>query len=417
MRRMDAPSRAEAGRALARSGRRTVSIPPWWAAGASLVVVGWGANQFVALLGPYHRLLGITNLGDDLAVAVYALGLIPALIIAAAMFDRLRRRRLAAVALVLTAASSAIMIAAVTVGAAALLVGRVVAGAGTGVALSGLTGWTRELSRPPHEHGSDPHASARRIVVCLSAGFAGGPLVTSLLAEWAPGPLISPYLVQILATALVAPVLLRSHETFVGDSTQPRALRDRGRERQRGSWLAQALVAPWVFAAAMTSIAIVGRFAGEAPLDTGAIAAVTLLVGAAVQPVCRRLLPATGRLVAVVGLVFVGGGLFVASEVVDGGLRGAVCAAVLLGTGYGVCHLAGLQRTTPTGPAGASAVDTAAFYALAYLGLGAPVLIAWLAGSLGYGETLQGAAAAASLTAVSLLAAEAWWRAKTALTS
>ena len=62
------------------------SAPPvvarraWLGAGLALAAVGWGANQFAPLIVMYEARLGLSAAVVDAMFALYALGLVPALL-------------------------------------------------------------------------------------------------------------------------------------------------------------------------------------------------------------------------------------------------------------------------------------------------------------------------------------------------
>jgi MFS family permease len=110
---------------------------------------------------------------------IYALGLIPGLLLAGPLSDARGRRTVVVPAAVLSLiASVVLMLAGHNV--ALLFAGRLLAGASSGAAFGAGTAWLREVSRPPWGGASDPVA-ARRAAIAMTTGFALGPLVAGLL--------------------------------------------------------------------------------------------------------------------------------------------------------------------------------------------------------------------------------------------
>lgn len=183
------------------SGQR-LALPPWVGAAAALTVVGWGANQFSSLLLSYraHQHLGTTT-GDAL-FGVYALGLIPALLVGGPASDRIGRRMVVPV-VGLSVVATAILMAGSLAGLPALYVGRMLAGVVSGLAFAPGTAWVKELSVAPFGSG-DTQTGARRAAVALSAGFGLGPLVAGLIAQWAPDPAVLPYLAHLAVAGIAA---------------------------------------------------------------------------------------------------------------------------------------------------------------------------------------------------------------------
>src|SRR5262245_5076761 len=171
----------------------------WQRIGLLLFAVAWGANHFVPLLQTYRARLGLDAAAPALLFGMYALGLVPGLLLAGPLSDRRGRR-----AIVLPAAVAALW-ASVALGSEGdsfglLLVGRLLYGLGAGGVMSAGAVWLIELCRD-----APAGAGARRATIALSAGFGLGPLVTGVLAQYLPGPTSLPYFVHVvvLAAALV----------------------------------------------------------------------------------------------------------------------------------------------------------------------------------------------------------------------
>ncbi|RYY43509.1 MAG: MFS transporter, partial [Actinomycetales bacterium] len=58
-------------------------MPSWFRAALALFAVGWGANQFAALLPVYREVDGATAGQVTALFGAYAVGLVPALLLVA----------------------------------------------------------------------------------------------------------------------------------------------------------------------------------------------------------------------------------------------------------------------------------------------------------------------------------------------
>ncbi|KAB2372512.1 MFS transporter [Actinomadura montaniterrae] len=359
----------------------------WLPIASIMFGVGWGANQFASLLGLYTDRLRLGDGGAQAMFGVYALGLVPGLVLGGPASDRYGRRRIALPFACLSALVTVVLMA----GVAApwlLYAGRLLAGVVTGAVLAAGTAWVKELT---------PVSGTRMTALAVSAGFGAGPLVSALVAQWAPHPLVTAYLPHLLIMLLTVPPAFRVPETHVprahaSDSEQPMAGQGRsgsGRSRQGRSGLSGvrnpafrrtiAPVAIWTFAAPVSAFALLPALVPVHHLPiayAGAITGLTLASGMAAQPVARRLEARHPRLVAAAGLGAITCGLLLAALTVAAGLPvlNAV-TAVVLGAGYGFVLTYGLGEVARIAAPGELAGLTAVAYALVYVGMFAPLLL------------------------------------------
>ncbi|AXT84970.1 MFS transporter [Aeromicrobium sp. A1-2] len=347
-------------------------IPAWLRVAAALFAVGWGANQFAAMLLVYRQEDGASSEAVTALFGAYALGLIPALLIVAPISDRIGRRRVMRPVLVLSVIATVILL----IGGdniAVLLLGRLAAGIASGAAFAPGTAWVKELS------GDGPAGTgARRATWALSAGFGSGPLVAGVIAQWLPGPTVLPYVPHLVLMIGVIAIAWNAPEPSVPRSKdEPRRRSDAWQAlRSRRFLLGIALTAPWVFGTASISFATLPNFVdiGFAPIAvTGALTGLTLWTGVAVQPLGRRL--HDPRLIILTGLAAATGGLAMGALLATSGIAWlVVLAAILLGAAYGLILVGGL--TTVEGLARPDDLGTlnAVFYSLTYVGFAAPLL-------------------------------------------
>jgi predicted MFS family arabinose efflux permease len=350
----------------------TTRLPAWLRVALAMFAVGWGANQFAAMLLVYREEDGFSTEAVTALFGAYAVGLIPALLIVGPVSDRIGRRRVMRPVLVLSFVATIVLV----VGGEhlwLLLVGRLLAGVASGAAFAPGTAWVKELSadRPGG-------TGARRAAWALSAGFGSGPLVAGLAAQWLPAPTHLPYLAHLALMVVVG---------FVAwNAPEPAATRCLDGERRRSEiWqaigsrpfvLGIILTAPWVFGAACTSFATIPTFSeiGGAPIAvTGALAGLTLWTGVAIQPLGRRL--GEPRVAITIGLTCAAAGLLIGLLLaVTGHAWLVVPASVLLGSAYGLILVGGLTTIETIAHPDDLGTLNAVFYSLTYLGFSAPLL-------------------------------------------
>jgi hypothetical protein len=358
-------------------------VKAWLRVCCVLFAVGWGANQFTSLLLAYKLHRGLTTGTGDALFGVYALGLIPALLLLGPISDARGRRVITCGAAALSGAATCALIAGDR-SLALLYVGRLFAGAASGAAFAAGTAWVKELSVAPHDPAADPEAGARRAAIAISAGFGLGPLVAGLLAQWAPDPLLVAYLPHLAVVALVLLPGLRAPETVPASNRHvTRSIRVASASSRRFRHVISP-AAPWVFVAPSVAFAVlpamIAAELGHFQIGFAAItAALTLAVGVLIQPLARALDRSGAGRGLLTGLAAILAGLALAAlAVAVGSWPLALPADMLLGAGYGLCLVSGLLEVQALAAPGELASLTAIFYALTYVGFAAPIVIAQL---------------------------------------
>jgi MFS family permease len=338
-----------------------------------LFTVGWGANHFAPLLPVYRERLGLDPAAPALLFGVYALGLVPGLLVAGPLSDRLGRR-----ALVRPAALGALVVSALLgLGGGsflALALGRFAYGLAAGAAMSPGAVWVAELSG-----GAGLGVGARRATIALSGGFGLGPLVSGAVAQWAPAPTLTPYALHVAALGAALAWGWSAEETRPRTRLPGPLLRLQLTPEGRRRFVREVLpMAPFVFGfptlafAGLPALLLTGD--RVAPLaTTGLLSALTLLTGVAAQPFTRRFTPEAGsRLGLVAGAL----GLLVGAAALALGAPWLLLpAAPLLGAGYGVCMTSGLRLLEALAPPATRGGLTGLYYVLTYLGFAAPWLL------------------------------------------
>lgn len=377
--------------------------PAWLRAGVALFGAAWGSNQFTPMLLVYRQHLGLTTGTLEAMFGLYALGLIPGLLIAGPVSDAGGRRPVVLASAALSLAGTLSLVVAGH-SLAVLFLGRFLIGLGSGAAFGAGTAWLRELSRPPRGDATD-HGAARRAAMTMTFGFAIGPAVSGLLAQWAPDPGVVPYLPHALLMVAVLLLVSGAPETVV---------------RGRGGAIGRALpgvrhprfvkvvapMAPWVFAAPAVAFALLPSVVGAAHATDGIaltamVAVLASLAGVLIQPVARRLDgDAAGNRAATLGLVVMVGGLAL-SALTAGEHRTWLLlpSAIVLGMAYGLCLVSGLVEVQRMADPEALAGLTAIFYVLTYLGFAVPYVLALAAQLTSYATLLLITAGLALVTA------------------
>ena len=350
----------------------------WVKIAFAMFAVGWGANQFSPMLIVYRHELGLgANVVAGLFL-VYALTLIPGLLVGGPASDRFGRRPVVWPFVALSPLATLLLV----LGPRSLVVialGRALAGLCSGVVFGAATAWVREVS-------PDDGMSARRSALALTAGFGLGPVVAAALAQWAGDPLVLPYLPHLVIGGVAAVALGR----MPADTTaRPEAGRRRwppAAVRSRRFWLTVAPTSPLVFGSVSLAIVVLPEEVTSArSLSAGFAGLMTALsfsAGVAVQPFARRLRGMLTGNIAGLACAAAGAAIGIAAVAAsDRVLAGA--AAVFLGLAYGLCLVSGLRQAEQIANPDERGAVIACYYALAYLGFAMPYLVDGLAALVG----------------------------------
>src|SRR5256714_7077496 len=180
------------------------SARAWVTIAFAMFAVGWGANQFSPMLIVYRHELRLTAGEVAGLFLVYALTLIPGLLVGGPASDGFGGRRVVWPFVALSPLATLLLVLGPR-SLAMIAAGRALAGLCSGVVFGAATAWVQEVS--PGEG-----TSARRAALALTAGFGLGPVAAALLAQWAPGPLLTPYLPHLVIGAAAAAALGRTPE-------------------------------------------------------------------------------------------------------------------------------------------------------------------------------------------------------------
>ncbi|MEU0501328.1 MFS transporter [Nocardia sp. NPDC005998] len=383
----------------------------WWGVAAAIFAIAWGGNEFTPLLVMYKG-NGLPVTTVDLLLFDYVLGIVPALLIGGPLSDRYGRRMLMRPAPLIAAAGS-LLLAFGSASVPLLSAGRVLCGVALGSAMAVGSSWLKELSQQPFGPQLPAGTGARRSAMSLTGGFAVGAGVAGVLAQWAPLPNTLAYLINAVLCLVAAAWVARAPETLSLQRNSGRLIDDlkvpaAAHRRFRCVALPVAL---WLFTSAATAYAVMPTLMApkvhDAPIAFSAfITVVTLGCGFAIQSAARRIdRPGTAR-AAVVALALVACGMVTAAwACATLAMPLTIVTAVVLGAGYGIGLVAGLQEIERIARPDDLAGLTAVFYSGSYLGFGVPALLAFLHQSFGVGyPTMFAVAAVAAAGCLALVA-------------
>jgi MFS family permease len=336
---------------------------------AILLVTGWVANHFVALMPTIsdHQHLSRSTL--DAIFGIYAVGLLPGLLVGGRASDALGRKAVALAGSATAVVGTVAML--LSQQPDVLLAGRLIVGVGVGLAMTSGTAWASDLRGP---------AGAATAGAVLIAGFAIGPFAGGLIAGAGDfGVQMSFAVAAALVVVAMAVTLAAARGTA---ESAPPETRDPQTTTQSGLSTSRALswalpLAPWVFASATLGfITIPARVhTGLAAATAAGVAALLVNGSSGVIQIIARLGnwgPRAGTIGAALAALS-----YAAIALSPPTMSPAMSVALmlLLGCASGLSLREGLIDLEAAAPQHVRGVLTGAFYALTYIGFGLPLLL------------------------------------------
>jgi MFS family permease len=362
---------------------------------AVLLSAGWAANHFAGLMPAIsdRQHLGRSTL--DAIFGIYALGLLPGLLIGGRASDAYGRQSVTWIGSVTTLAGTMAML--FSQHPDVLLVGRLIVGVGVGLMISSCTAWASDLKGP---------AGAAVAGAVLTAGFAIGPFAGGATASagvsgvWVSfGIAAAIVVVATLVTLVAAQRVALAAPTAAAEANQSVPTRQ-GIARAL-SWAMP--LAPWVFASVTLGFVTLPtrmHIGLAAPLAAGAAALLVNGISGVIQLVARarRWGPQAGT----VGATLAALGYAAAAAAPQAiPLPLGLSMLVVLGCASGLLLREGLIDLEAAAPQRNRGALTGIFYTLTYVGFGLPLLLSMLGSAKDSSIILAVMAVLATVTAVS----------------
>lgn len=359
-----------------RGGRKTY---PMWLVAYAFMIVMLGTTLPTPLYPRYEQRWGFSALIITVIFAVYAVGVIAALLFLGSLSDQIGRRPALLAGLALSAASAVAFLLAGGLGA--LLAGRALSGLSAGIFTGAGTATLVDLAPPGRRSFGSGVATAANL-----GGLGCGALLAGVLAVSATAPLRLPFWADL---ALLAPA-------FVAVIGLPETVRPSGRRVVRMQRLRVPAQLRGTFtraaAAGFASFAMSGLFSAVAPtfLATllhqpspalaGTLVFALFTASAAGQLAITRM-PAWAGLSAGCTGIIVGAGL-VAAALALGSLAFLITGAIVAGLGQGLSVGAGLVALNAEAPPDRRGEVASSFFVALYVALSIPIVGVGLAAQL-----------------------------------
>nr|WP_308192150.1 MFS transporter [Mycobacterium sp. MYCO198283] len=317
----------------------------------------------------YARELHFAVLTTTVVFAVYAGGVLLALVTFGRWSDAVGRRPLLLAGAALAILSDVVFLAADSV--PLLMVGRLLSGLSAGIFTGTATAAVIEAAPPSWRSRAAAVATIANI-----GGLGLGPILAGVLVQYAPAPLHLSFWLHIAVALLAAGAILAAPET----------------SEKRGALGVQRLAIPpetrSVFftaaTAAFAGFAVMGLFTAVAPsfvaevigIDNhalaGAVAGSVFLSSTAAQLAAHRIVP--GRAIAVGCAVLVVGMAILAVSLHVSSLAGLIAGGLVTGVGQGISFSRGLTAVSERTPPDRRAEVSSTYFVVAYVALSLPVI-------------------------------------------
>jgi MFS family permease len=340
-------------------------------------VVMMGTTMPTPLYPKYEQHYGFGGTATTVLFAVYAGGVILALVLGGRLSDAIGRRPTLLLGIVLSFASAVVFATAGTEWV--LFIGRVLSGLSAGIFTATGTVAVIENASKRQKSLASALATAANI-----GGLGLGMLVAGIVATATGDALRAPFVVHA-ALLVIAGLALLAVREGVTDRTRVRVQIPRIPPEAKGVFWSSAI-------GAITGFAVCGLFSSVAPnfmgknlhissaAEVGFIVFLLFASSAAAQVALRgladRALIIIGTIGLVVGMVILIGSLTATST----GLL--IAASVVAGAGQGLLFMTGMRAITSATDASRKTEATTSYFVLAYLAISIPSIAAGLLASV-----------------------------------
>ena len=366
-----APTEGPSAGSGARRWRAAPARQAFWLVAAAFAVTMMGTTLPTPLYVLYQQKLGFSALIITVIFAVYAAGVLVALLVLGRASDEFGRRRLLLVGLACSGLSAGVFL--VAQGLPLLFVGRVISGLSAGIFTGTATAALVDLA------GSGGGARASLVATASNMGGLGlGPLLAGLLAQFAPLPLRLPYWVDLGLVLLSITAVWTIPETVqVPEHPRLHISRPDLPRELRSTFIPAATAGFAGFAVLGLLTAVSPSFLGELLHQTShALSGAVVFSAFAASTIAQiAVAPRFGGWALAVGCGWLIAGMaLLAAGLADESLALVIAAAIVAGLGQGLTFRAGLAAVNARAPSGQRAGVASSFFIVMYVAISVPVI-------------------------------------------
>lgn len=356
------------------------NVLSFWMIGYTLLMLMVGANIPSPLYSVYQQNLDFSSGILTLVFAIYALVLIPSLLIFGQLSDRFGRKRVLLIGLLISAGGSVVF--ATTDSLLWLFIARALQGLAAGM-MSGTATATLVELRPQNRKTASLVAS-----IATAGGTALGPILGGILAQYGPIPLMLPYIVHLVLLIPSFTIILIMNETVKTKST--------GRWRLQRPSVPTGIRTPFAMGAitAFAAWSVTALFMSLVPsyvsslMDihnlaiTGGVVFLMLGASAITQLIFKRLFFRTSMISGLVLLVAGLAGVLFAVPLQS--IILLIISTIITGFGQGLAFMGSMALVNEIAPATRRGDVISSLYVAIYIGVGLPIV------GIGFGAELIG---------------------------
>ena len=357
-----------------------------WGLAASVyvfTVVMMGTTLPTPLYPLFEQRFGFGTAFTTQLFAIYAVGVIGALIVFGRLSDGLGRRPLLRLGVIFSIASAVLFLIGSHIGL--LLTGRVLSGLAAGIFTSTATVTVLENAPAGRERLAGSLATAANM-----GGLGLGILTSGLLARFAPAPLVTPFLVNAIMLVIAGVALLLVRDRTRGGATAVRLQLPRIPASAKRMFAAASPGAITGFAVCGLYSAIAPSFIGQtlhvtSTAVTGAVVFLLFGASATAQVLLRGLSDRRLIIGGTVTMIVSMGALVCA--LMAGSLPVLIASAALAGAGQGLVFMTGMRAITAVTAPEHRTEATTSYFILAYVFMSVPAIGAgFLAAEVGLAD-------------------------------
>lgn len=366
----------------------------FWLIGYTLLILMAGTNIPSPLYSIYQQQFSFSSGILTLIFSIYALVLIPSLLIFGQLSDQIGRKKVLFVGLLIAAVGSAIF--AFEDSLTWLFIARGLQGLSAGMMTGTATATLLEL-RPHHRKTASLVAT-----IATAGGGAFGPILGGILAQYGPFPLVLPYIVHLILLIPGFIITLVMNETVKKGANRHWRLQ---RPSVPSSILEPFMIgsitafAAWSITALFMSLvpSYVSSLMGIHNLAiTGGLVFLVLGVSTGAQITFKNLSQRTAMISGLILLMIGLTGILFA--VPSQSITLLIISTVIVGLGQGLAFMGSMHLINEVSPIGRRGDVISFFYVIIYLGVSLPII------GIGFGAVVIGLYKAILVFAVVIIA-------------